>query len=395
MNEDPKLKLFEMVVQTVLDEYQNKQDKFLFRNKGEAKGYQHRGFREAYNLRKKVRQCKYPGCSTKSISKSHTLQRASLELISESQHVLRPEFKEGRIVISSVGINEASTFPGFCQLHEGVFSEFERDKNICTDKGCQLQVFRTICREIVLLESQIEGLIKIKDDYIKYRNSQFELRVKEILGPCLSGNLKNINLKSDNWRITLFNREFEKLEKQLKTLRKQFKRLFSDIKSNKYQRFCICPVELDWIMPVALAGRANFCMKIRQTYKDVSVFINVIPFENKTLAIIAGDSRNEEYIENYSTLFYNPLNALNIIERWMVHGTDHWFIKPSVWNKLPIERQNRIIEAISNPNSNIGQDFAVSIFDDLRSQFIELAMLDIKYIKNNMDFIKIEKQKIL
>lgn len=395
MCEISKYKIIETIFDTVFNEFLEKQDKFVFSNIGESKGYRYRGYREACDLRKKVRKCIFPGCSNFCIPKSHTIQKASLEKISELQHLLCPESKEGKIIISSIGINEASTFPGFCQVHENIFKVFEHDNNICTTKDFQLQMFRTICREIVSVQSTIDGLKRALDNYINFRNLQFEKRTKELLGSTLSDCLQRVNINCDNWRIKLGNKKIENYSSHLQYLRKQYKRVYDDIKNETYSKFYISPIELHWVIPVALAGIGKFSMKLHKKYRNVFVFINVIPFDNKTLVIIGGDSRDEKYIERYSSLFYNPLNALNVIERWMVYGSDHWFIKPSIWNSLPDERKNRIIEAISKTDRNIGSDFSISIFDDLRKQFVNIAKQELDYYAENEIFVLNEENKLL
>lgn len=50
--------------------------------------------------------------------------------------------------IERMGINTASSFPGFCSDHESIFHTFENTKEIHKDKDIRLQLFRTICREL-------------------------------------------------------------------------------------------------------------------------------------------------------------------------------------------------------------------------------------------------------
>lgn len=207
MFDSPKHISYGLILDKVLYEFTQKQDEFVFSNLREAKGYQHRGYREILNLQKKVRNCIFPGCKNSCIPKSHTIQRASLQLISESQHLLTPGSKEGKTIITSVGINEASTFPGFCQTHEEIFKEFEKNISFDSNGSYQLQIYRTLCREIIVKESQIDGLQKAKDNYIRYRNLQFTNRFKELSGPILSSGLQRLNIESENWRLSAIDRK--------------------------------------------------------------------------------------------------------------------------------------------------------------------------------------------
>jgi hypothetical protein len=55
----------------------------------------------------------------------------------------------------------------------------------------------------------------------------------------------------------------------------------------------------------------------------------------------------------------------------MVNGSDHWFLKPSIWNKIPAARQERILEDIMEV-SNIATPYALSLFDSLREEMIAI-----------------------
>jgi hypothetical protein len=55
----------------------------------------------------------------------------------------------------------------------------------------------------------------------------------------------------------------------------------------------------------------------------------------------------------------------------MLHGSDHWFLKPSIWAALPPERQTVILQAITSTEGNIGVSRAPSIFDDIRKWLIK------------------------
>ena len=66
------------------------------------------------------------------------------------------------------------------------------------------------------------------------------------------------------------------------------------------------------------------------------------------------------------------LALLEMVETWMVNGTDHWFIKPSVWNGIPVGRRSRILEDILHDAYNIGHPYPRSIFDSLREEMLKL-----------------------
>ena len=108
---------------------------------------------------RKSRPCVFPGCVHTSIPASHTLQRnGPLVAIAEDNHVLTPEVRlsNRKLEMVSVGVGEASTFPGFCPEHEKLFSDLERRRELSRDRDLALQIFRVVCREIVVNRYQIE-----------------------------------------------------------------------------------------------------------------------------------------------------------------------------------------------------------------------------------------------
>lgn len=84
MKKDDDVLLF---VNQAIDEYFEGKDRFVFRKSGDSKGFQYRTSASAKSIEKEIRKCIYPGCRNPSIKRSHTIQRASLEIISESHIV--------------------------------------------------------------------------------------------------------------------------------------------------------------------------------------------------------------------------------------------------------------------------------------------------------------------
>jgi hypothetical protein len=61
---------------------------------------------------------------------------------------------------------------------------------------------------------------------------------------------------------------------------------------------------------------------------------------------------------------------ISMLESWMVHGTDHWFMRPTAWRQLPSARRARILHDMANLSRSIGFEYEVSIRDDLRREAI-------------------------
>jgi hypothetical protein len=97
-------------------------------------------------------------CSQQLVA-AHSVSRASnLVSIAEDGHVMqfKPTLKallktDGRMTAELIGINQASTFTGFCHLHDSLTFELI-DRPIITLSGehiC-LSAYRAICRELFM-----------------------------------------------------------------------------------------------------------------------------------------------------------------------------------------------------------------------------------------------------
>jgi hypothetical protein len=113
-------------------------------------------------------KCSYPDCDRITGISSHTIQKSgALRLISENGHVLCPRINKDNLhlTMESVGLNEASTFTGFCEEHEQMFT-FERNKTLATNEDYEQQVFRTVCRELRMLRHSV---LSFKDALALYK----------------------------------------------------------------------------------------------------------------------------------------------------------------------------------------------------------------------------------
>jgi hypothetical protein len=125
-------------------------------------------------------------------------------------------------------------------------------------------------------------------------------------------------------------------------------------------------------IPVCLAGRGNFTIKDNDTIHDIDVIINALPLKNETKLFLAVESCNEKYLNIYISKYQQTaLPGINMIESWMVRGSDHWFIKPSTWDDIAESRKQQILKDILDVKLNIGTPYNYSIFNSLRKKIIE------------------------
>ncbi|HPS30896.1 MAG TPA: hypothetical protein PLZ43_11615 [bacterium] len=352
---------------------------------------------------KKNKLCIHSNCNRKSILKSHTIQKSTaIKSISEDGHVLTPNFNQrtGKLEMISIGINDASTFPGFCEEHEKLFEEFESQKDLICEDHFVLQIYRTVCREIVITEYMLKEMISASDRYVKYRDEKIkEIFISEIGSDFLiQNNIKNIELRLKNGdnREKLVKGRVSSLKKYLKLLKTLKNAIISDIKNKKFQKMDCIAIKIDVVFPVCIAGKSNFYIKPKRKIKNVDVIYNVLPYKDKTYIIICSLKKHALAMNLYMKQFGNPLGVIGLIERWMVYGSDHWFIKPSVWKNLDVDRQVEILKDIRDTSKNIGNDCKYSIFDDLRKAMINT--MDENYHELSESLIKLlenERKKMI
>jgi hypothetical protein len=120
------------------------------------------------DLREGERKCLYPlpsGPCTSKVIKAHSISRsAALSKIARSGHVYQPDSnpfqlqkRSGRIAHRLVGIGEASTFTGFCSMHDAaLFRPIDEGDLIPTKEQALLLHYRALCRELYVKRPTIE-----------------------------------------------------------------------------------------------------------------------------------------------------------------------------------------------------------------------------------------------
>ena len=126
---------------------------------------------------------------------------------------------------------------------------------------------------------------------------------------------------------------------------------------------------IDIKIPVCLSGRANINILDNDKSKNIILFVNVLPTNKKTTIFISSLKENEDYLKLYvNNVLSDGPSFINMIETWMIRGTDHWFIKPSIWNNIEQTRKDKILSDINDLRYNIGTPYTITIFDELKKQ---------------------------
>ncbi|PJO43374.1 hypothetical protein [Lysinibacillus xylanilyticus] len=330
-----------------------------------------------YKSFKSKKTCIFPNCKNKSIKRSHTIPRSgSLKIISDNSHLLYPHLCETGDELSMkmerIGIGEASVFPGFCVVHEKIFAEFEQKKDIDSIEQAKLQAYRSICREIVINNLELE---KVKKAIVKYkneRNRQYKLGMESKIGK----KVDKVKIEYSDIRLNFTNIAKVKITEKLEFLSKIHDKFVGSIKNEENEEndenIFMNVIHTDMKIPIALSGLgyANIIDE-ENNRQEIKSILNVIPFESSTVLIFAGDNVDKEILdEHFDYIIQHPFLILNFIESFMMHGTDHWFIQPEVWNKMDGEKQKYILEYFFVTEKSFLQDVNFSIFDDIRKDYL-------------------------
>lgn len=321
---------------------------------------------------KTKRRCFVKDCNCFTIKNSHSISKGLfLEKISENSSVLTPffDYSTGKLSVKEISINEASTFPGFCEEHEKLFHDFESPGKFDKDKHYNLQLFRNICREFYVQVSQKESIEYIRDEYFTKRNEGFLFKYRSHpFGKLIMKN--GISLASFNYSGRDNIESLIKYQLDKSHLYTEEMRLFYEkgqmLIDNNDDFFTFC-LEFEEQIPVCLSGRANIIIKEEKEEKRICLFINVLPLDSNTIIFASTLNENERYLQYYfHSVLNDEISFINLVETWMVRGTDHWFIKPSVWWALDKEIQESILSDIHDLKYNIGTPYDKTIFKDLK-----------------------------
>jgi hypothetical protein len=317
-------------------------------------------------------ECMFPGCAAPSIRRSHTLPRSGpLSLIAEDGHLVTPQVVDGdQIRVLPVGIGEASTFPGFCTTHEGEFREIDLRKDVDGHRSWLLQFFRTICWEVRILKHQRASMRAHAHQY----ESGLLAQLNAFLAARFGAESYVTKLTGLDWRQELMETELKRMDALIASYEQDFlEPLRAELAGKDVGTLSGLVIELpDIMMPVCLAGRGNFHCDMPEGAVTVPVFLQVFPSLSGTKVGMLAAGNSELHLKSYIA-HYAKLNlaVVDTVEAWMIHGTDHWFLRPSVWNDLPPERRERLEAEFLDKALSIGEPTRDQIFDRSRMPLVK------------------------
>lgn len=288
---------------------------------------------------KKTYTCLFPGCSEKPI-KSHSIQKSLLKNIMDStNHVLNFSLNvqfhlESDITVNQqkIGINDASTFEGYCNKHDTtVFLPIEQEQiDYSNDEHNFLLLYRSIARE-----------------YYESRKSYFLSR--DIIGEI------NSTLQPDDIRIPysiiqlyLQYCEFFWVEKMKESLDSCYllKRYNCQFKYNHITISKQLPVFANTYFCVQ--GYKNGKMKQIDITKDLpySFSITILPNNGHTDVFYAYLEEQEKDLADFLKNFQseNEIELEEFITDTILINSDNFYISPDYWNHIPDLEQKDLLK---------------------------------------------------
>jgi len=338
-----------------------------------------------YSVSRKIKswnrqkQCIYRGCTNRSIRQSHSIQKlGALKEISSNSHVLTPRFnqEEGVVKLVKIGLSKASTFPGFCNKHENLFSIFENniENNFSCSNELAMQIYRSICREIVRLRHDIHHGNIVNSEFQEFRDKELEKLIYRKLGTrwVKKNSAHNLNLKyREDPSLNRYASHILSLTCLLNEMENEYlKELEDDIAGAGNNSLQPIIMSIDEKIPISLSGMGSFHVVENGSLKQISVVLIVLPNASGTTIVIHGKAVDTGYYHAYIKRLDNSFDLLNMVEQWMIRGTDHWFIGSDVWEAKNENNRTRILEEILDGTKGLLHELSFSVFDDLRKRMI-------------------------
>ncbi len=304
----------------------------------------------------KIGKCHFPQCPDDAIERSHSLSdKAMIDPIAENRHVMGPKVNtfEGKYEVVLVPVNKASVFPGFCEHHEGRFG-FEKTGHLSDGKELQMQLFRSICRQVFFLTYEHDNLL----EYRETMRIALEERIDGLLqsgsdwksSPAVIHNHVNAEV------LGLIHLMIEQREKDIAfTLEHWYEpnaQCFGNgLPKSMYDEL----IKIPNMQPIVMSGPITMDDIPRDPADgtpDFSrvMFLNLFPNDNYTLLHIVSLQEHGEELRQLATKLEADGNYLtSMIQYWMVASCEHWYMSPSFWEGLDAAARSKILDSL-NPS---------------------------------------------
>lgn len=302
----------------------------------------------------KIGICYFPKCTKNSIRNSHSLsEKMMIDPISENRHVFGPKVNTftGKYEIGKIPVGEASIFPGFCQNHENLFA-FEKEGEISNGKELQMQLFRSICRQLFFLEHERVSVLHYRKEMGKRLLTTVERELT--LAPKLKTSNDELKGYIDAEFLGKFDLMVEQREKDISYVTENWYKpnsnRFGELLSGVfYEELIVCTK----LLPVVLSGPILFDDSPRDDEGtpdfDYVYYVNIFPNKGKTHVHMVSLKKQEDKLKQLAESFEKSGQVLQThIDKWMLRNCDLWYVSPTFWKDLDNNIKERVIEQLGN-----------------------------------------------
>ena len=305
------------------------------------------------------------------IIKSHSIQKKrSLQLIAENGQVLGFSKKynideySGPIFISKIGINEASTFHGFCKIHDNkLFHPIDDFAFIPTDEQVYLLTYRTYIKEfynkiasVASYSVKNEFLDKVNNYSQNFRNNVDLYYLGTELG------------KQDGFHFASI--------------------MFNHIKKKDYSGIKYIMLEIDSIPEVMLSGivtpefdyEKNRIQNLSQESYQKNFALNV--FSDGSKGIILLSWLDKFGVESFISSLFSQNDYINKIIEIGFAFLENIYFNETWYNSLSVLKKARIEKMVHN---FIKYDLETDEYTGIRRNNLHYVNWKTKNVKTNME----------
>lgn len=290
------------------------------------------------------------------IISAHSIQnKGQLSLIAENGHVycLSSDMStlnknDGKPQLKKTGVNRASTFYGFCKLHDNqLFEPIDNFPMGEDKKQIALYAYRCVCRELFVKENAVSVLKYAKD------HSGITPEMRSFISGTLLGN--NIGLSGLNYHKNIYDQAL-------------INEYYDDFEFVFFNSTSQCNVQLSGLLYPDFDFEGHFLQEIGRTDLplDLITFFTA-PVENGWAFCLAWHASSNNtcmpLVRSLANKVYNGEKIEDAMLRLSLYCCENHAIRISWWDNLNVDDKNSCLEAMqlmADPINPIPSDYLVS-----------------------------------
>lgn len=281
----------------------------------------------------KQRKCFVEGCNDNAIN-SHLLQKnGTLSLLAENQHIWQTsynKFPKGNYTIKQVGVNNALTFKGFCNLHDS-------------------QIFKPVESGVIDFDEYKNLLL------LSYRALLKEYRDKEIMNDCfrqIQEQITDIRIKppfeammtANQYMIWDLEYDMACINEDLNTGSTAFQ--FEVLTLPQVQICCSACFSLVSIADSLKITESGYS----KTEPIPAVILNLIPDNNETKLILGYNKISEKHLMEPISEFRNLDEGalLKKVSDFIIRSVEIWGCSNTFYHQQIYPRKEKLISLLNH-----------------------------------------------